>query len=103
MDIGERIRSHLRTELGPSYKDLAAAAERDNAARASDKALFYVLLVSIIVTGGLVIYRLWVHTKGRQQTLKGIEEDQGGDYANRNSRTPLKLWRQQTAPRLSVR
>lgn len=75
MEIGERIETHLKTELGPAYKDLAAAAERDNATRASDKAIFYILLLSIIITGGLVFYRLWIHTKVRQQTLKQISKD----------------------------
>nr|BDV50246.1 MAG: wsv293a-like protein [Chiromantes dehaani nimavirus] len=36
MDTGERTQSHLKTELG----GLVAAAERDNATRASDKASF---------------------------------------------------------------
>lgn len=77
MDMGERIRSHLKTELGPaSYDYLAAAAERDHATRASDKTLFFILLVSILVTGGLVFYRLWVHTKVRQQTLKQLKEEE---------------------------
>ena len=91
MDIGDRIRSHLQTELGPSYKDLAAAAERDNATRASDKAFFYILLISIFSASVLVFYRLWVHTKVRQQTLKLL-----GDYAEHHSRAPLKLGGQET-------
>ncbi|AUO15299.1 WSSV582 [White spot syndrome virus] len=33
MDVSERIRNHVQSELGPDYKDLTAAAERDNAAR----------------------------------------------------------------------
>nr|BDT62651.1 MAG: wsv293a-like protein [Metapenaeus ensis nimavirus]GBG35471.1 wsv293a-like protein [Metapenaeus ensis nimavirus] len=74
MDVGDRIRAHLRTELGPAYKDLAAAAERDNATRASDKALFYILLITFIVTGALVLYRLWLHTKVRRETLQKLEE-----------------------------
>lgn len=72
--VGDHIRAHLANELGSSYKDLVAAAERDNATRASDKALFFILLVSILVTGGLVSYRLWVHTKvvWRQLSQNGV-------------------------------
>ena len=82
MDIGERIQNHLKTELGPAYKDLAAAKERDNALQASDQVLFIVLLVSIVVTGGLVIYRLWLHAKIRQQTLLKLigEKKDGGKH-----------------------
>ena len=94
MDIRERIQSHLKTELGPSYKDLAAAAERDNATRASDKAFFYILIVSIFTTFVLVFYRLWVHTKVRQQTLKLLKEEI--DYANHYRRAPFKLWGQKS-------
>ena len=75
MDVGDQIRAHLYNELGSSYKDLAAAAERDNATRASDKALFYILLISILITGGLVFYRLWVHTQVRRQTLRQLARD----------------------------
>ena len=83
--IGERIRSHLRTELGPAYRDLTATAERDIAAKASDRALTYILLISILVTGGLVFYRLWVHTRIRQQTLqylKNKEKRSDDNYVN---------------------
>lgn len=95
--IHERIRSHVVSELGASHRDLAAAAERDNAARASDVALTYILLISILVTGGLVFYRLWVHTRIRQQTLQYLknEEKRGEDnYVKRatNSGTSLP-WR----------
>nr|BDT63055.1 MAG: wsv293a-like protein [Trachysalambria curvirostris nimavirus] len=91
MDIGDRIRAHLRTELGPAYKDLAAAAERDNAARASDKALFYILLVSIIVTGGLVICRLWLHTRVRQETLRRLSPQDGGH--GRGGKSGATVWK----------
>nr|WRY70662.1 envelope protein [White spot syndrome virus]WRY70829.1 envelope protein [White spot syndrome virus]WRY70995.1 envelope protein [White spot syndrome virus]BDX28213.1 MAG: envelope protein VP14 [White spot syndrome virus]BDX28379.1 MAG: envelope protein VP14 [White spot syndrome virus] len=93
MDVSERIRNHVQSEIGPDYKDLTAAAERDNAAKASDKALFYILLISIIVTGGLVFYRLLVHTRIRKQTLLELQADEkrrGGNYvnnANANNRT----------------
>nr|BDU62206.1 wsv293a-like protein [Chionoecetes opilio bacilliform virus]GAV93239.1 envelope protein [Chionoecetes opilio bacilliform virus] len=74
MDVGEQIRTHLNNELGSSYKDLAAAAERDNAAKASDKALFLIFIISVLVTGCLVSYRLWLHTNVRVQTLKQLNE-----------------------------
>ena len=90
MNIRELIKSHCKTELGQSYTDLAAAAERDNATRASDKAFFYILLISIFTASILVFYRLWVHTKVRQQTLKLLKEEI--DYANHYSRAPFKLW-----------
>lgn len=77
MDVGDQIRAHLNNELGSSYKDLAAAAERDNATRASDKALFYILLVSIVITGGLVFYGLWVHTQVRRRTLQRLRRNYG--------------------------
>ena len=92
--IDEKICSHLRTELGPAYRNLTAATERDNAAKASDRALTYILLISILITGGLVFHRLWVHTRIRQQTLQYLknEEKRGDDnYVRRatNSGTTL--------------
>nr|BDT63103.1 MAG: wsv293a-like protein [Sicyonia whispovirus] len=72
MNAEETYRVHLFSELGPAFGNLAAARERDNATRASDRTLFLVILVAILVTGGLVIYRLWLHTLVRKRSLQAL-------------------------------
>ena len=74
MTTEEKISHHLRSQLGPHYTKLAVAKERDDAAKASDKAMFYILMAVIIVTGVLIFYRLWIHTEIRRETLRVIRD-----------------------------
>ena len=72
------IDAHLETELGGAYKDLAAAKEEDNAARASDYILFCILVMSITASCLLIFFRLMLNAiaaREAQNQLKKAREN----------------------------
>ena len=70
----EKIRSHLINELGAAYKDLAAAKEEDNAAKASEVFLFSVLLVSIVFACLLIFFRIGLNSEAGKETLERLKK-----------------------------
>nr|BDT62513.1 MAG: wsv293a-like protein [Melicertus latisulcatus pemonivirus] len=79
-DIGEVIADHMRKQLGPGYHILAAACERDIATRSCDSILVAIIIVCILVSGGLVSYRLMVHQRtfrvSTGKPLRNVIDDQ---------------------------
>lgn len=68
------IDAHLETELGSAYKDLAAAKEEDNAARASDYILFSILMVSIVAGCLLIFFRLSLNYVAVREALNKLRK-----------------------------
>ena len=58
-NVSQVTTEHIREQLGPGYKHLAAIEERDNVIRVCDTVVVFVLIISVLVSGGLVAYRLW--------------------------------------------
>lgn len=71
VNYSDVIANHMQQQLGPGYHILAAASERDNATRSCDTILVAILIVCILVSGGLVSYRLLA-----QQRAFSISTDQ---------------------------
>lgn len=71
----EKIRSHLINELGAAYKDLATAKEEDKAAKASDRFLFSILLVSIVFGCLLIFFRIRLNSEAGKEAFERIKKD----------------------------
>lgn len=71
------IDAHLEAELGGAYKDLAAAKEEDNAARASDYILFSILMVSIVAGCLLIFFRLALNSVAVREALNKLRKTLG--------------------------
>ncbi len=69
------IEGHLEKELGGvAYKELTAAREEDNAARASDYILFLVLLVSIVFGCLFIFLRISLNRRAVREALARLKQ-----------------------------
>lgn len=66
------IKTHLENELGVAYKELAAAKEEDNGARASDCILFFILLVSILFGCFFILLRLSLNPRSVREAVQTL-------------------------------
>lgn len=83
------VESHLEKELGSvAYKELAAAREKDNAARASDYILFSIMLVSIVFGCLFIFLRISLNPRAVREALTRLK--QNGDTAALLSPVPAK-------------
>nr|BDT63244.1 MAG: wsv293a-like protein [Hemigrapsus takanoi nimavirus]GBG35328.1 wsv293a-like protein [Hemigrapsus takanoi nimavirus] len=89
MDMDKVVEVHLGKELGGVVdKELAAAREEDNAARASDYILFSILLVSIVFGCLFIFLRISLNPRAVRETLARLK--QNGDPAALLSPVPAK-------------
>lgn len=66
------INKHLEKELGVAYEELAAAKEKDEAARASDYILFSILLVSILFGCFFILLRLSLNPHSVREAIQKL-------------------------------
>ena len=72
------IEAHLKRELGGDvYKELAAAREDDNAARASDYILFSILWVSIVFGCLFIFLRISLNNTAVRKALTLLKQNDG--------------------------